>query len=80
MIDIDAIRLLLNRSHLNETFQTSSQVVAAALYQVTAIERFGFLFALEVLTPGEFGLLLLKAKVIVPSHTRIALLQAAMAS
>ena len=52
MIDIDAIRLLLNRSHLNETFQTSSQVVAAALYQVT-VEGFGFLFALEVLTPGE---------------------------
>src|SRR5258708_29192983 len=35
-----------------------TQVVAAAFEQVTAIEGFGFLFALLVFAPGELGLLL----------------------
>jgi hypothetical protein len=52
-------------------------VVAAALLQITAVEGFGFLFALEILKAGELALLLVVGKLIVASHPGIALLQAA---
>src|SRR5258708_21845761 len=52
-----------------------TQLVAAAFEQVTAIEGFGFLFALLVFAPGELGLRLVVGHQIVPSYPGVTLLQ-----
>src|ERR1700736_2899219 len=53
------------------------QVVAAAFEQVTAIEGFGFLFALLFFAPGELGLLLVVSNKIIARDPGVTLLQAA---
>src|SRR5258705_10400985 len=52
-----------------------TQVVAAAFEQGTAIEGFGFLFALLVFAARELGLRLVVGYKVVPSHPGITLLQ-----
>src|SRR4029077_12747756 len=52
-----------------------TQVVAAAFEQVTAIEGFGFLFALLVFSASELGLLLVVGHKVVSSHPGVTLLQ-----
>src|SRR5258705_10949101 len=52
-----------------------TQVVAAAFEQVTAIEGFGFLFALLVFAARELGLLLVVGHKVVSKHPGVTLLQ-----